>query len=603
MKSGMRRLHLFILLFAASSLLFQLPSEAFADSNSEGSVKSTLEINDSTTNGPDLSNNDRFGWSVANIGDLDGNGITDIVIGATQDDAGGNNRGAVHIMFMNADGSVDSTVEINSDTTNGPTLTNTDQFGYSVENLGDLDGDGVNDLAVGAINDDEGTGTNLGAVHIIFMNTDGSVASIVEINSSTTNGPSLAASDNFGTSIANIGDLNNDGVNDLAVGALGDDGGGTNRGAVHIMYMNTDGSVDSTVEINDSTENGPDLNSNDDFGESVENLGDLDGDGVNDLAVGASKDNANGNNDGTIHIMYMNTDGSVKSTVEINAGITNGPAVSATERFGKSIAEIGDFDSNCINDLAVGAYNADDPGNNRGEVHIIFMEDENPDVDCVTSSTSSTSGTCSKHIILGNCGTIEINNDEYRIINTWTNVPTTEVLVGQPVTVTLSTPNNPTYTKIHFASVHTEFFSIPANFDQTAHIDYSPMNNQVTYVSQSQLFQVAGATHRISQDPDVKNLEMFEVVFTMIFAKPMDTSHVVVETRNAHGIPETLYLLDALKVNENLAQALTLEEKSKFSIIDPELEMDPEPEMDQEPEMEMDPEPEQTKKEKSKRPR
>ena len=83
----------------------------------------------------------------------------------------------------------------------------------------------------------------------------------------------------------------------------------------------------------------------------------------------------------------------------------------------------------------------------------------------------------------------------------------------------------------------------------------------------------------------------------MIFAKPMDTSHVVVETRNAHGIPETLYLLDALKVNENLAQALTLEEKSKFSIIDPELEMD------QEPEMEMDPEPEQTKKEKSKRER
>ena len=165
MKSGMRRLHLFILLFAASSLLFQLPSEAFADSNSEGSVKSTLEINDSTTNGPDLSNNDRFGWSVANIGDLDGNGITDIVIGATQDDAGGNNRGAVHIMFMNADGSVDSTVEINSDTTNGPTLTNTDQFGYSVENLGDLDGDGVNDLAVGAVEAEDPDGK----VHIMLM--------------------------------------------------------------------------------------------------------------------------------------------------------------------------------------------------------------------------------------------------------------------------------------------------------------------------------------------------------------------------------------------------------------------------------------------------
>jgi len=220
-------------------------------------------------------------------------------------------------------------------------------------------------------------------------------------------------------------------------------------------------------------------------------------------------------------------------------------------------------------------------------------------------TTTASSSPCSRFAILGNCGTISINNDEYRIIDTWTNVPTTEVLVGQPVTVTLSTPHNPTYTKIHFASVHTEVFSIPANFDQTAHIDYSPVNNQVTYISQSQLFQVAGATHRISHDPDVKNLELFEVVFTMIFAKPMDTSHVVVETENKHGIPETLYLLDALKVNENLAQALTLEEKSKFSIVDPEPEMDPEPEpeMDPEPEPEMDPEPEQTKKEKSKRQR
>ena len=51
MKIRKRRLHLFILLFAASSLLFQLPSEAFADSNSDGSVDSTVEINDSTENG------------------------------------------------------------------------------------------------------------------------------------------------------------------------------------------------------------------------------------------------------------------------------------------------------------------------------------------------------------------------------------------------------------------------------------------------------------------------------------------------------------------------------------------------------------------------
>jgi len=66
---------------------------------------------------------------------------------------------------------------------------------------------------------------------------DGDVTSTVEINSSTANGPSLANSDYFGASVVNIGDLNGDGVNDLAVGAVGDDAGGMGRGAVHILYM------------------------------------------------------------------------------------------------------------------------------------------------------------------------------------------------------------------------------------------------------------------------------------------------------------------------------------------------------------------------------
>ena len=119
------------------------------------------------------------------------------------------------------------------------------------------------------------------------MNTDGSVKSTVEIDDTTTNGPTLSDNDRFGTSIANIGDLNDDGVNDLAVGAYYDDEGGTNRGAVHIIFMNTDGSVDSTAEINDSTTNGPSLDDNDQWGRSVTNIGDLNDDGVDDLAVGA----------------------------------------------------------------------------------------------------------------------------------------------------------------------------------------------------------------------------------------------------------------------------------------------------------------------------
>ncbi|MCE2498988.1 MAG: FG-GAP repeat protein, partial [Nitrosopumilaceae archaeon] len=89
--------------------------------------------------------------------------------GANEDDNGGTNRGALHIMLMNSNGTVKSTVEINDSTANGPALHNNDEFGISVADIGDLDGDGIQDIAAGAVFDDNG-GTNRGALHIMFMN-------------------------------------------------------------------------------------------------------------------------------------------------------------------------------------------------------------------------------------------------------------------------------------------------------------------------------------------------------------------------------------------------------------------------------------------------
>jgi hypothetical protein len=206
-----------------------------------------------------------------------------------------------------------------------------------------------------------------------------------------------------------------------------------------------------------------------------------------------------------------------------------------------------------------------------------------------TASTTASTNTsiCVRHVILGNCGTIAINNDAYRIIDPWSTIPTTEVMVGEPVTITLSTPHNYAAAKINSASIYTEIFGSPANYEFGSHIDYSVMKSDY-YVSESELFQVAGATHRINQDTNVKNLKLFEVVFTMVFAKPMDTSHVVVETENKHGIPETIYLGNALKVIERPIELLTMEEKSKFEIIgDPELKSNLRPDMDIEPNMDM----------------
>ena len=193
---------------------------------------------------------------MTNLGDLDGDGVVDLAVGTQQDDDGGTARGAVYVLFMNADGTVKSHQKI-SDTEGGftATLDDVDYFGLSLTNLGDLDGDGVTDLAVGATADDDG-GTSAGAVYVLFLNENGTVKSHQKISSTTGNlTASLDTFDNFGSSLTNLGDLDGDGVTDIAVGVPLDDAGASYRGSVYVLFLNTDGTVKSHQVINDVTGN------------------------------------------------------------------------------------------------------------------------------------------------------------------------------------------------------------------------------------------------------------------------------------------------------------------------------------------------------------
>ena len=334
-------------------------------------VSHTIEINNTTENGPDINLNQHFGVSVANIGDLNGDGITDIVVGEW---LAGSGEGAIHILLMNNDGTVSSSIEINNNTINGHVVTNLDFFGSSIANIGDLNNDGISDIAVGAPGNDDGDNYNDGAIYIMFMNRDGTVSDTIKISDNTTNGPDLNTFDYFGRSIANIGDLNGDGVMDIAVGAPIDTAGATSYSSIHILLMNNNGTVSRTIEIDENTTNGPDLSIGNFFGTSIANIGDLNGDGISDIAVGAPSADSGGPDSGSIYIMLLNNNGTVSRTIEINNNTVNGPDLSINDKFGSSIANIGDLNNDGTSDIVVGAIDVDDAsGPDRGAIYIMLL--------------------------------------------------------------------------------------------------------------------------------------------------------------------------------------------------------------------------------------
>ena len=344
--------------------------------NADGTPKRAAEINGTTSGGPSLSPGDGFGASAAPAGDLDRDGIPDVAVGAPGDDAGGSGSGALYLVFMNSDGTPKRTAKIIGTTANGPSLSAGDGFGSSAAPAGDLDGDGIPDLAVGAPGDDAG-GSGSGALHVMLMNADGTPKRTAEINGATAGAPSLSAGDGFGASAATAGDLNGDGIPDIAVGAPGDDTGGTGSGALHVVLMNADGTIKRTSKITGATSNGPSLSDNDGFGSSAAPAGDLDRDGIPDVAAGAPGDDAGGAGSGALHIVLMNADGTPKRTAEINGGTRNAPSLSAGDGFGSSVAAIGDLDGDGSPSLAVGAP-LGAPGSDHGAAHVVELADAAP---------------------------------------------------------------------------------------------------------------------------------------------------------------------------------------------------------------------------------
>ncbi len=328
---------------------------------SGGAVKSFFTIDP-----PDGESYSRFSNAIVEIADLDSDGIKEMAVGARTDDNGSvdhdADRGAVWILFMNADGTPKATPPPQK--LLAPVPLDKRQFGSQLAWLGNLDPTHQNALAIGSI----GTGTEIpGEVQIAFLSYSAGIVSAIYQDSGIPHARCLP------TALEPIGDFNGDGVPDLAVGnaCVGDIG---NLGAVHIVLMGASGTQISITTI-DSSAFSPPLDPMDELGTGLAWLDDLDGPGLPPqrlLAAGAAQNGA-ATKTGFIFMLFLNPDGTLGSYFKIANGIGGlpGGTVSNGDGFGEQLEVLDDLDGDGVPELAVGMSRT--PYGLRGSILNLFL--------------------------------------------------------------------------------------------------------------------------------------------------------------------------------------------------------------------------------------
>ncbi|MCF2872882.1 VCBS domain-containing protein, partial [Octadecabacter sp. G9-8] len=355
---------------------------------------------------------DQSGFSVSGAGDVNGDGLDDLIVGAWRDDPNGDLSGASFVVFGKSDGTAVELSDIESGiggfVING--VSSGDQSGISVSGAGDVNGDGVDDLIVGAWADDP-NGVSSGTSFVVFGKSDGTAVELSDIESGiggfVING--VSAGDQSGISVSGAGDVNGDGLDDLIVGARADDPNGSASGASFVVFGKSDGTTVALSDIEDGIGgfviNG--VAEDDHSGRSVSGAGDVNGDGFDDLIVGAYGDDPNGGGSGASFVVFGKSDGTVVQLSDIESGIggfvING--VATYDQSGVSVSGAGDVNGDGFDDLIVGAW-ADDPnGGNSGASFVIFGGDFSGAATQIgTTGDDDLSGTSDDDVIFAGTG-------------------------------------------------------------------------------------------------------------------------------------------------------------------------------------------------------
>jgi hypothetical protein len=314
--------------------------------------------------------NAELGTSVATAGDVNGDGYSDVVVGSP-----GENR--VYLFLGGPGGLAATPTEHFTGSTPG------DRFGVSVQTAGDVNGDGFSDVVVGAPGVVGVPGSTSGEGYAVVLY--GSSAAPFLIDPQTIPGtdclcaPGVGCGDirgfhsNFATAVATAGDVNGDGVDDIIIGTPsypnddpsqsgavciypGHPGDPTAGGGIHVDGSRFNVLPSSDVSLSLSVGF---------FGFSVSTAGDVDGDGIDDVLIGAPTSSIAGNYLGAV-FLYRGLHNAAPDPTPLS--VVSGP--SANSLFGWSVANAGDLNGDGFADVIVGAPDESQFGTQNGGVFV-----------------------------------------------------------------------------------------------------------------------------------------------------------------------------------------------------------------------------------------
>lgn len=326
-----------------------------------------------------LEEGDLFGYALA-AGDFDNDGYDDLAVGAPYEDVGGvSNAGYVTVIFGSAGGLDASDTEdwLKEDISG---IGEADDFFGRVLATGDFDGDGYDDLALGTPGDDLAAIPNAGSVDILFGSSGGLTTRVTNDywHQDRSGIPGTAEEyDGFGAALA-VGDFDDDGYDDLAIGVPYEDLGSpaiVHAGYVHVLYGSSAGltATDTDVFYQGGGNTSNSAEADDQFGLSLA-AGDLDNDGYDDLVVGVPmEDWSTTVNAGMVHIFWGGSSGVYDDDQSFSEGALSLNAnVEHFDEFGRALA-VSDFNGDGYGDLAVGVPMEDiDTTENAGWVTLLF---------------------------------------------------------------------------------------------------------------------------------------------------------------------------------------------------------------------------------------